>query len=111
MADAKLPPEAQSLVSGAETWEEVVARLETVEIKPASVQMLIAEVETLFALRCLHGSIFQELRRQETLGQPLDANPHDDRQRDRMYPQDGRTKPSLELWTKGETKRRARNNK
>ena len=44
LADAKLPPEAQALVTGAETWEEMVARLETLEIKPASVQMLIAEV-------------------------------------------------------------------
>ena len=44
LADAKLPREAQALVTGAETWEEVAARLETLEIKPASVQMLIAEV-------------------------------------------------------------------
>ena len=43
VADAKLPPEAQALVTDAETWEEVVARLDTLEIKPAAVQMLIAE--------------------------------------------------------------------
>ena len=44
LADANLPPEALERVADASSWEDLGQRLEALEDKPASVQMLLAEV-------------------------------------------------------------------